>query len=222
MDKINCNFPNGQTDNMEIPLEGEWIHLDNILQINGLSHGVGTCPPQQGACKLTLNVKNGIVEEALIETIGCSGMTQSATIASEIIVGKNILSLLNTHLVCDAINVAMKQIFLQYVYGRTQTAFSINGIKNDSCSEELNKGQTSYVGTVISSKNNKIKILETADGYILDIALDENQHVIGYKYLNVGKMMQDFQMGMTIDFNNYIKTYARYSEGVNFINPREK
>ena len=30
---------------------------------------------QQGACKLTLNVKEGVIQEALIETIGCSGMT---------------------------------------------------------------------------------------------------------------------------------------------------
>ena len=36
-----------------------------ITDISGLTHGVGWCAPQQGACKLTLNVKDGIIEEAL-------------------------------------------------------------------------------------------------------------------------------------------------------------
>ena len=43
---------------------------------------------QQGGCKLTLNVKEGIIQEALVETIGCSGMTHSAAMASEILPGK--------------------------------------------------------------------------------------------------------------------------------------
>src|SRR5699024_11623660 len=66
-----------------------------------ISHGVGWCAPQQGACKLTLNVKEGIIEEALIETLGCSGMTHSAAMASEALVGKTLLEGLNTDLVCD-------------------------------------------------------------------------------------------------------------------------
>ena len=44
-----------------------------------------------GACKLTLNIKNGIIEEALVETVGCSGMTHSAAMAGEILIGKTIL-----------------------------------------------------------------------------------------------------------------------------------
>jgi NifU-like protein involved in Fe-S cluster formation len=49
----------------------------------GLTHGVGWCAPQQGACKLTLNIKQGVIEEALVETIGCSGMTHSAAMAAK-------------------------------------------------------------------------------------------------------------------------------------------
>jgi NifU-like protein involved in Fe-S cluster formation len=56
--------------------------------ISGYTHGVGWCAPQQGACKLSLNVKNGIIEECLIETIGCSGMTHSAAMAAEILPGR--------------------------------------------------------------------------------------------------------------------------------------
>ena len=58
-----------------IPQEGEWTKVKEVSDINALTHGIGWCAPQQGTCKLTLNVKNGIIEEALVETIGCSGMT---------------------------------------------------------------------------------------------------------------------------------------------------
>ena len=55
-----------------------------------------------------LNVKEGVIQEALVETIGCSGMTHSAAMAAEILPGKTILEALNTDLVCDAINTAMR------------------------------------------------------------------------------------------------------------------
>ena len=93
-----------------IPEEGKWVKSYDIKDISGLSHGIGWCAPQQGACKLTLNVKDGIVEEALVETIGCSGMTHSAAMAAEILPNKTLLECLNTDLVCDAINTAMKNI----------------------------------------------------------------------------------------------------------------
>ena len=107
-----------------IPEEGKWVQAKQISDISGFTHGIGWCAPQQGACKLTLNVKDGIIEEALVETIGCSGMTHSAAMASEILIGKTLLEALNTDLVCDAINTAMRELFLQIVYGRTQSAFS--------------------------------------------------------------------------------------------------
>ena len=111
-----------------IPEEGKWIQAKEISDISAYTHGVGWCAPQQGACKLSLNVKNGIIEEALVETIGCSGMTHSAAMAAEILPGKTILEALNTDLVCDAINTAMRELFLQIVYGRSQSAFSENGL----------------------------------------------------------------------------------------------
>ena len=98
-----------------IPEEGKWVQAKEIKDISGFTHGVGWCAPQQGACKLSLNIKNGIIEEALVETLGCSGMTHSAAMASEILPGKTILEALNTDLVCDAINTAMRELFLQVV-----------------------------------------------------------------------------------------------------------
>ena len=92
-----------------IPQEGKWTKATEIKDINGFTHGVGWCAPQQGACKLSLNIKEGVIQEALIETLGCTGMTHSAAMAGEILTGKTILEALNTDLVCDAINVAMRR-----------------------------------------------------------------------------------------------------------------
>ena len=173
-----------------IPQEGKWTQAKEIKDISGLTHGVGWCAPQQGTCKLTLNVKEGIIQEALVETVGCSGMTHSAAMASEILVGKTILEALNTDLVCDAINTAMRELFLQIVYGRTQTAFSEDGLPIGAGLEDLGKGLRSQVGTTYATLEKGPRYLELAEGYITKIAVDDNNEIIGYKFVHLGKMMK--------------------------------
>ena len=134
-----------------IPEEGAWVKAYEVKDISGYTHGVGWCAPQQGTCKLSLNIKNGVIEEALVETIGCSGMTHSAAMAGEILPGKTILEALNTDLVCDAINVAMRELFLQIVYGRSQTAFSEDGLPIGAGLDDLGKGLRSMTGTIFSN-----------------------------------------------------------------------
>ena len=34
-----------------IPEEGKWVYSKEIKDISGLTHGIGWCAPQQGACK---------------------------------------------------------------------------------------------------------------------------------------------------------------------------
>tara|TARA_Y100001960_G_scaffold270875_1_gene297254 strand:- start:15993 stop:16694 length:702 start_codon:yes stop_codon:yes gene_type:complete len=207
-----------------IPVEGMMIKPKDVIAISGLSHGVGACAPQQGASKLTLNVKNGVIEEALIETIGCSGMTHSAAMAAEILPGKTIIEALNTDLVCDAINVAMREIFLQFVYGRTQSAFSENGLEVGDALEDLGKNKRSQVGTSYSTKLKGVRYMEVAEGYVTRLALDEDSEVIGYEYLNMGKMMQDIQKGIPAEeaVKNATGTYGRFDEAVKTVNPREQ
>lgn len=135
-----------------IPEEGKWVQAKKIEDISGFTHGVGWCAPQQGACKLSLNVKDGVIEEALVETIGCSGMTHSAAMASEILIGKTLLEALNTDLVCDAINTAMRELFMQIVYGRTQSAYSKDGLKVGASLEDLGKNLRSQVGTMFATR----------------------------------------------------------------------
>ncbi|MBQ2274906.1 MAG: hypothetical protein II334_05515, partial [Clostridia bacterium] len=171
-----------------IPEEALWVKSKEVKDISGFTHGIGWCAPQQGACKLTLNVKEGIIEEALVETIGCSGMTHSAAMASEILPGLTVLEALNTDLVCDAINTAMRELFLQIVYGRTQSAFSENGLAVGAGLEDLGKGLRSQVGTMYGTKDKGVRYLEMTEGYCTRMALDENDEVIGYEFVSLGKM----------------------------------
>jgi len=205
-----------------IPQEGRWVKAKEIRDISGLSHGIGWCAPQQGACKLTLNVKSGIIEEALVETIGCSGMTHSAAMAAEILGGKTLLEALNTDLVCDAINVAMREIFKQLAYGRTQTAFSEGGLPIGAGLEDLGKGLRSQVATMYGTKDKGVRYLEMAVGYIMNIALDEGNEVIGYRFVNLGKMMEDIKKGVDPQaaMEKNTGTYGRFAEAVKVIDPR--
>ena len=206
-----------------IPEEGKWVQAKEIKDISGFTHGIGWCAPQQGACKLTLNIKEGIIQEALVETIGCSGMTHSAAMAGEILVGKTILVALNTDLVCDAINTAMRELFLQIVYGRSQSAFSEGGLAIGAGLEDLGKGHRSQVGTIYSTREKGPRYLELAEGYIVEIGLDKNNEIIGYKYVNLGKMMDNIKAKM--DPMEAIEkasgTYGRFDEAVKVIDPRE-
>ncbi|HJJ72702.1 MAG TPA: hypothetical protein O0X95_06065 [Methanocorpusculum sp.] len=206
-----------------IPEEGRWVKAYEIKDISGLSHGIGWCAPQQGMCKLTLNVKGGIIEEALVETCGCSGMTHSAAMAGEILQGKTLLEALNTDLVCDAINVAMREIFKQLAYGRSQTAFSEDGLPVGASLEDLGKGLRSQIGTIFATREKGVRYLEMAEGYILRLGLDADNEVIGYEFVNLGKMMDAIKAGTDPKeaFESNIKNYGRFGEAVKYIDPRK-
>ena len=211
-------------DPAPIPEEGKWVHSKKIEDISGFTHGVGWCAPQQGACKLSLNVKNGIIEEALVETIGCSGMTHSAAMAAEILQGKTILEALNTDLVCDAINTAMRELFLQIVYGRSQSAFSEEGLPVGAGLEDLGKGLRSQVGTMYGTLKKGPRYLEMAEGYVLSVALDDNNEICGYKFVHLGKMMAAIKAGKDPKeaYESCIGTYGRYEGAAKHIDPRKE
>ena len=210
-----------------IPEEGKWVQAKEIKDISGLTHGIGWCAPQQGTCKLTLNVKGGVIQEALVETIGCSGMTHSDAMASEILPGKTILEALNTDLVCDAINTAMRELFLQIVYGRTQSAFSDDGLRIGAGLEDLGKGLRSQVGTMYGTLEKGPRYLEMAEGYVLKIALDKDNQICGYQFLSLGKMMDTIKKGVEPNeaYAKNIGTYGRFKAedgAVAWIDPRHQ
>ena len=207
-----------------IPEEGRWVQVKEVKDISGLTHGIGWCAPQQGACKFTLNVKDGIIQEALIETIGCSGMTHSAAMAAEILSGKTLLEALNTDLVCDAINTAMRELFLQIVYGRSQTAFSEDGLPVGAGLDDLGKGLRSQVGTTYSTTLKGPRYLELAEGYVTRLAVDKEDRVIGYEVVHMGKMMEAIRKGVPAQeaLEKAKSTKGRFAEAVKYIDPREE
>lgn len=211
-------------ENAPIPQEGQWTHSKEVTDISGLTHGIGWCAPQQGACKLTLNVKHGIIQEALVETIGCSGMTHSAAMASEILPGKTILEALNTDLVCDAINTAMRELFLQIAYGRTQSAFSEGGLAIGAGLEDLGKGLRSQIGTTYGTLKKGPRYLELTEGYIYGLALDEDNEIIGYQYISLGKMTDFMKNGDDANtaFEKAKGQYGRVEDAAKIIDPRKE
>ena len=181
-----------------IPEEAKWVQAKEVKDISGFTHGVGWCAPQQGACKLSLNVKEGIIQEALVETIGCSGMTHSAAMASEILPGLTVMEALNTDLVCDAINTAMRELFLQIVYGRSQSAFSEDGLAVGAGLEDLGKGLRSQV--------------------------DEDNEIIGYQFVSLGKMTDFIKKGddPNTAWEKAKGQYGRVADAVKIIDPRKE
>ena len=207
-----------------IPEEAKWVKAKEVKDISGYTHGIGWCAPQQGCCKLSLNVKDGIIQEALVETLGCSGMTHSAAMAAEILPGLTVMEALNTDLVCDAINTAMRELFLQIVYGRSQSAFSEDGLQIGAGLEDLGKGTRSMLGTTYGTVAKGPRYLELTDGYITDLALDENDEIIGYKYVNFGKMMDFIKAG--VEAGEALKKasgqYGRVADAARLIDPRKE
>ena len=208
VEEMYCVKQGGNHGCAPIPEEGKWVYSKEIKDISAYTHGIGWCAPQQGACKLSLNVKEGIIEEALIETIGCSGMTHSAAMAA----------------VCDAINTAMRELFLQIVYGRSQSAFSEGGLVVGAGLEDLGKGLRSMVGTSYATKKKGPRYLELTEGYITRVALDNDDQIIGYEFVNLGRMMDMIKAGE--DANEAVKkatgSYGRFADAAKYIDPRKE
>ena len=224
VEEMVCVMKGAKHDPAPIPEEGKWVKAKQINDISGLTHGVGWCAPQQGACKLSLNIKDGVIEEALVETIGCSGMTHSAAMASEILIGKTILEALNTDLVCDAINTAMRELFLQIVYGRSQSAFSEDGLAVGASLEDLGKGLRSQVGTMFATKEKGPRYLEMAEGYCSKIALNKDDEIVGYEFINFGKMMDFIKKGdePAEAIKKATGHYGQWDNAAKYIDPRQE
>ena len=173
-----------------IPEEAKWVQAKEVKDISGFTHGVGWCAPQQGACKLSLNVKEGIIQEA----------------------------------VCDAINTAMRELFLQIVYGRSQSAFSEDGLAVGAGLEDLGKGLRSQVGTMYGTLQKGPRYLEMAEGYVTGIALDAEDQIIGYQFVSLGKMTDFIKKGddPNTAWEKAKGQYGRVADAVKIIDPRKE
>jgi hypothetical protein len=68
------------------------------------------------------------------------------------------------------------------------------------------------------------RYLEMAEGYVLEIGLDANDEIIGYKFVHLGKMMEAIRNGAAPAeaFENNVKSYGRFDEAVKKIDPRKQ
>ena len=150
-------------------------------------------------------------------------MTHSAAMASEILIGKTLLEALNTDLVCDAINTAMRELFLQIVYGRTQSAFSEGGLLVGASLEDLGKGLRSQVGTMFATREKGPRYLEMTEGYCSQVALNADNEIVGYEFISLGKMMDFIKAGM--DANEALEKakghYGQWENAAKYIDPRK-
>ena len=89
----------------------------------------------------------------------------------------------------------MRELFLQIVYGRTQSAFSEDGLPIGAGLEDLGKGLRSQVGTMYGTLKKGPRYLEMAEGYVTGIALDEEGCIIGYQFVSLGKMTDFIKQG---------------------------
>ena len=151
-------------------------------------------------------------------------MTHSAAMASEILIGKTLLEALNTDLVCDAINTAMRELFLQIVYGRTQSAFSEDGLPVGASLEDLGKGLRSQVGTMFATAAKGPRYLEMAEGYCTRIALNADDEIIGYEFVNLGKMMDFIKKGedANVALEKAKGHYGQFDAAAKYIDPRHE
>jgi hypothetical protein len=64
--------------------------------------------------------------------------------------------------------------------------------------------------------------MEMAEGYVLEIGLDDKNEVIGYKFVSLGKMMEAIRKGVDPKqaYEKNVGTYGRYAEAVKKIDPR--
>ena len=68
------------------------------------------------------------------------------------------------------------------------------------------------------------RYLEIAEGYVTRLAVAEDDLVIGYEFVHLGKMMEAIQKGT--DANEALKaatgTYGRFADAAKYINPRHE
>jgi hypothetical protein len=117
----------------------------------------------------------------------------------------------------------MRELFLQIVYGRTQSAFSEGGLLVGASLEDLGKGLRSQVGTMFATREKGPRYLEMTEGYCSQVALNADNEIIGYEFISLGKMMDFIKAGM--DANEALEKakghYGQWDNAAKYIDPRK-
>ena len=118
----------------------------------------------------------------------------------------------------------MRELFLQIVYGRTQSAFSEEGLPIGAGLEDLGKGLRSQVGTMFATKAKGPRYLEMAEGYVTRVALNKDNEIVGYEFISLGKMMDFIKKGDDANtaYKKAMGHYGRFDNAPKYIDPRQE
>ena len=85
-------------------------------------------------------------------------------------------------------------------------------------------GVGSQVGTMYATKEKGVRYLEMAEGYVTGIALDEDNEVIGYQFVSLGKMTDFIKKGddPNTAWEKAKGQYGRVADAVKIIDPRKE
>ncbi len=90
--------------------------------------------------------------------------------------------------------------------------------------EDLGKGLRSQVGTMFATRAKGPRYLEMAEGYVTRIALNADDLITGYEFINLGKMMDFIKKGD--DANTALDKakghYGQFEGAAKFIDPRKE
>ena len=90
--------------------------------------------------------------------------------------------------------------------------------------EDLGKGLRSQVGTMYATKVKGPRYMEMAEGYCTRIALNKDDEIIGYEFVNLGKMMDAIKKG--VDANEALEKakghYGQWDAAAKYIDPRQE
>ena len=77
---------------------------------------------------------------------------------------------------------------------------------------------------MFSTNKKGVRYMEMAEGYVTKMALDENDEVIGYEFIKVGKMLEDIRHGVSPEeaLKKNTGTYGRFANAAKYIDPREE
>ena len=86
------------------------------------------------------------------------------------------------------------------------------------------KGLRSQVGTMFATKDKGPRYLEMAEGYVTRIALNKDDEIIGYEFVNLGKMMDAIKKGTdaAAALEGAKGHYGQFDAAAKYIDPRHE
>ena len=98
-----------------------------------------------------------------------------------------------------------------------------HGLAVGASLEDLGKGLRSQIGTMFGTVAKGPRYLEMAEGYCSKIALNKDDEIVGYEFINFGKMMDFIKGGDDANtaFEKAKGQYGRVADAVKIVDPRK-